>query len=46
VFKASKFLQTFAAYPPSQKAPSFSVDQIMEDVKSKIAIFKAQGQPK
>jgi len=45
VFKAAKFLQTFVAYPPSQKAPSFSVDQIMEDVKGKIAQMKATGQP-
>jgi arylsulfatase len=41
IFKAAKFLDTFVAYPPSQKAPSFSVDQIMEDVKTKIAKMKA-----
>jgi hypothetical protein len=40
IFKAAKFLDTFVAYPPSQKAPSFSVDQIMEDVKEKIAKMK------
>jgi len=45
VFRAAKFLDTFVQYPPSQKAPSFSVDQIMEDVKAKIASMKAmQGQ--
>jgi arylsulfatase A-like enzyme len=46
VFKAAKFLDTFVAYPPSQKAPSFSVDQIVEDVKAKIANLKTlQSQP-
>ncbi|HEX9586260.1 MAG TPA: hypothetical protein VGA15_00755 [Bradyrhizobium sp.] len=40
MFKAAKFLDTFVAYPPSQRAPSFSVDQIMEDVKAKIANVK------
>jgi hypothetical protein len=44
VFKVSKFLQTFVAYPPSQKAPSFSVDQIMEDVKAKIDQARALQQ--
>jgi arylsulfatase A-like enzyme len=41
VFKAAQFLETFVAYPPSQMAPSFSVDQILEDVKAKIAKLKA-----
>jgi len=46
VFNAAKFLETFVAYPPSQKAPSFSVDQIMEDVQAKIASMKGlQAQP-
>jgi arylsulfatase len=46
VFKAATFLDTFVAYPPSQKAPSFSVDQIMADVRAKIASMKAmQGPP-
>jgi len=43
VFKAAKFLDTFVAYPPSQKAPSFSVDQIMEDVRAKVAKFQPSG---
>jgi hypothetical protein len=45
VFKAAKFLETFVAYPPSQKAPSFSVDQIVENVKAKIAQMKATSPP-
>jgi arylsulfatase len=44
VFRAAKFLETFVAYPPSQKAPSFSVDQIMEDVRAKIEQAKAMQQ--
>jgi len=43
-FKAAAFLETFVAYPPSQKAPSFSVDQIFESVKEKIEKAK-QGAP-
>ena len=34
--KASAFLETFVAYPPRQRPPSFSVDQIMEDVMKRI----------
>ncbi len=41
VFHAAKFLNTFVEYPPSQKAPSFSVDQIMADVRAKVAKMKA-----
>jgi arylsulfatase len=36
VMKAAAFLQTFVEYPPSQRPASFSVDQIVEDVKKKI----------
>ncbi len=36
VMKAAAFLQTFVAYPPSQKPPSFSIDQIREDVDKQI----------
>ncbi|MCY1419509.1 hypothetical protein D9M71_350990 [compost metagenome] len=35
--KAAKFLQTFVAYPPSQRPASFSIDQIRADVDAKIA---------
>ncbi len=45
VFRAAKFLETFVAYPPSQKAPSFSVDQIVADVQAKIAQMKATSPP-
>jgi arylsulfatase A-like enzyme len=34
--KAAQFLQTFVEYPPSQTPASFSVDQIVKDVKAKI----------
>jgi hypothetical protein len=44
VFKACNFLETFVAYPPSQKAPSFSVDQIMDDVRPKIEQTRAMQQ--
>jgi arylsulfatase A-like enzyme len=37
VTRAAAFLETFVAYPPSQKPASFSVDQITEDVKKRIA---------
>jgi len=45
VFRAAKFLETFVAYPPSQKAPSFSVDQIVADVQGKIAKLESGGPP-
>ncbi|MFC4704297.1 arylsulfatase [Paraburkholderia caffeinitolerans] len=34
--KASAFLQTFVAYPPSQKPASFSIDQVRKEVDAKI----------
>ena len=34
--KTAPFLETFVEYPPSQPPASFSVDQIMEDVKKRI----------
>ena len=37
VTRAGKFLQTFVDYPPSQPPASFSIDQIVEDVKAKVA---------
>ena len=37
VMKTSTFLETFVEYPPSQPPASFSVDQIVEDVKKRIA---------
>ena len=44
VIRAAKFLQTFVDYPPSQPPASFSIDQIVEDVKAKIAEkMKAQA---
>jgi arylsulfatase len=46
VSKAAAFLETFVAYPPSQKAPSFSVDQIMEDVKVRIEKLEAGSKGK
>jgi len=36
VRRSAIFLQTFVDYPPSQRPASFSVDQIVEDVKAKI----------
>jgi hypothetical protein len=36
VSKAAEFLKSIVACPPRQKAPSFSVDQIMESVKQRI----------
>jgi hypothetical protein len=35
--RAALFLQTFIEYPPSQTPASFSIDQIEEGVKKKIA---------
>ena len=36
VMKTAAFLETFVDYPPSQPPASFSVDQIVEDVKKRI----------
>jgi arylsulfatase len=33
---ASAFLETFVEYPPSQKPPSFSIDQVARDVEKRI----------
>ncbi|SAL82170.1 sulfatase [Caballeronia terrestris] len=42
--KASTFLQTFVAYPPSQRPASFSVDQVRRQVDRKIdESFKKRG---
>src|SRR5262249_51473374 len=44
VMKAAAFLQTFVAYPPSQRPASFSVDQIRKQVDIKIdESFKKRG---
>ncbi|MBH3430331.1 arylsulfatase [Pseudomonas alkylphenolica] len=46
VAKAARFLQTFIAYPPSQKPASFSIDQIRAAVDAKIEEnSKAQAKP-
>ena len=37
VMHTSGFLETFVEYPPSQPPASFSVDQIVEDVKKRIS---------
>ncbi|CAG9228691.1 Arylsulfatase [Paraburkholderia tropica] len=43
--KASVFLQTFVAYPPSQRPASFSIDQVRKQVDQKIdEAFKKRGQ--
>ncbi|SPA00780.1 Arylsulfatase A or related enzyme [Cupriavidus taiwanensis] len=34
--RATEFLQTFVAYPPSQRPASFSIDQVRKDVDRKI----------
>jgi arylsulfatase len=36
VMKSAEFLETFVAYPPSQKPASFSIDQIRKQVDAKI----------
>jgi arylsulfatase len=42
--KASAFLQTFVAYPPSQRPASFSVDGVRRQVDKKIdESFKKRG---
>jgi arylsulfatase A-like enzyme len=43
VFKAAAFLETFVAFPPSQQAPSFSVDQIFEGVKERVKKAKQEA---
>jgi arylsulfatase A-like enzyme len=43
VRRAAAFLQTFIQYPPSQTQASFSVDQIEETIKKKVAQMHAQG---
>ncbi|WP_407065187.1 arylsulfatase [Ensifer sp. LC499] len=45
VGRAAAFLETFIAYPPSQKPASFSVDQIEESVHQKIDEIMAKTQP-
>nr|WP_280821101.1 arylsulfatase [Mesorhizobium soli] len=37
VSRAAAFLQTFVEYPPSQTPATFSIDQIVADVKAKLA---------
>jgi len=46
VDKAAEFLQTFVACPPSQKPPSFSVDQIIEGVKQRVEKLREQEKQK
>jgi arylsulfatase A-like enzyme len=42
--KATAFLETFVAYPPSQRPASFSIDQVRRQVDKKIdASFKKRG---
>ena len=40
--KASVFLETFVAYPPSQKPASFSVDQVRKSVDERIEKLRSQ----
>jgi len=42
--KAAGFLESFIAYPPSQKPASFSIDDISETVKAKIQMNQQQQQ--
>jgi arylsulfatase len=42
--RAAAFLQTFIEYPPSQTPASFSVDQIEDAIKKKVAQLEAQTQ--
>jgi hypothetical protein len=44
VRRAAAFLQTFVEYPPSQPPASFSVDQIEDAVKKKIAAMEQTKQ--
>ncbi|WP_436151580.1 arylsulfatase [Bosea sp. LjRoot90] len=46
VTKAAGFLETFIEYPPSQEAPSFSIDQVARDVEAKIKANAAKAAPK
>ena len=46
VIRSAAFLETFVEYPPSQAPASFSVDQVAEAVKKKIAQLKQQAAPK
>jgi arylsulfatase len=39
--KASKFLQTFKDYPPSQIPASFTIDQVVKDIDRKIEMLSA-----
>jgi arylsulfatase len=44
MLKATDFLETFAAYPPSQRPASFTIDYIRKGVDKKIdESFKARG---
>ncbi|MCK1740487.1 arylsulfatase [Bradyrhizobium sp. 139] len=44
VMNSSKFLETFAEYPPSQRPASFSIDQVRRQVDKKIdESFKKRG---
>ena len=40
VMKSAAFLETFVEYPPTQPPASFSVDQIVENVKKQIEQLK------
>ena len=39
--RAAAFLQTFVEYPPSQTPASFSIDQIEDAIKKKVAALEA-----
>ena len=44
MLKATDFLQTFVAYPPSQRPASFTVDDVRKGVDKKIdESFKKRG---
>lgn len=40
LMKTGAFLETFINYPPSQKAPSFSADQMVENLKKQLEKMK------
>src|SRR5579863_2164618 len=42
--RASLFLETFLEYPPSQIPASFSIDQVEEGIKKRVAEMKAKSQ--
>ena len=44
ITRGNAFLQTFVEYPPSQPPASFSIDQIEEAVKKKIAAMQQTKQ--